>query len=103
MTNSERTTEDFGVCSKVSFCSLLLVLQDTLTKKKIVENDRQKLLQVIEELDEKKKVALRDAWQKVNVDFGSIFSLLLPGSQAKLTPLPGKDILDGLVVSFDPL
>lgn len=103
MTNSERTTKDFGVCSKVSFRSLLLVLQDTLTKKKIVENDRQKLLQVIEELDEKKKVALRDAWQKVNVDFGSIFSLLLPGSQAKLTPLPGKDILDGLVVSFDSL
>lgn len=103
MTNSERTTEDSGVFVRRFHFVLCFSLQDTLTKKKIVENDRQKLLQVIEELDEKKKVALRDAWQKVNVDFGSIFSLLLPGSQAKLTPLPGKDILDGLVVSFDSL
>jgi hypothetical protein len=45
-------------------------------------------LQVIRELDEKKKIELRAAWDKVNKDFGSIFSTLLPGTNAKLTP-PG--------------
>lgn len=54
--------------------------------------------QVIKELDEKKKVELRAAWDKVNKDFGSIFSSLLPGTNAKLTPPEGKDVLDGLEV-----
>ena len=31
-------------------------------------------------------------------DFGSIFSTLLPGSQAKLVAPDGQDILDGLEV-----
>ena len=54
--------------------------------------------QVIRELDEKKKIELRAAWDKVNKDFGSIFSTLLPGTNAKLTPPEGKDVLDGLEV-----
>lgn len=33
---------------------------------------------MIEELDEKKNVALKATWEKVNRDFGSIFSTLLP-------------------------
>ena len=49
-------------------------------------------LQVIKELDEKKKVELRAAWDKVNKDFGSIFSSLLPGTNAKLTPPEGKEV-----------
>ena len=56
------------------------------------------MFQVIKELDEKKKVELRTAWDKVNKDFGSIFSSLLPGTSAKLTPPEGKDVLDGLEV-----
>ena len=31
-------------------------------------------------------------------DFGSIFSMLLPGTSAKLMPPEGKTILDGLEV-----
>ena len=35
---------------------------------------------------------------KVNRDFGSIFSTLLPGTMAKLEPQEGKDVSEGLEV-----
>ncbi|XP_050696445.1 structural maintenance of chromosomes protein 2-like [Eriocheir sinensis] len=69
---------------------------DLMRKKRIVENDKAKIEKVIEELDEKKKAALRSAWERVNHDFGSIFTMLLPGTQAKLQPPEGQDVLDGL-------
>uniref|UniRef100_A0A0P4WHI6 Structural maintenance of chromosomes protein n=1 Tax=Scylla olivacea TaxID=85551 RepID=A0A0P4WHI6_SCYOL len=69
---------------------------DLMRKKRIVENDKAKIEKVILELDEKKKAALRQAWGQVNKDFGSIFSTLLPGAQAKLQPPEGQDVLDGL-------
>ncbi|XP_051939428.1 structural maintenance of chromosomes protein 2 [Hippocampus zosterae] len=69
---------------------------DLMKKKRIVENDKAKILQTIEELDQKKNVALNVAWQKVNKDFGSIFSSLLPGASAKLAPPQGCGVLDGL-------
>ncbi|XP_061591552.1 structural maintenance of chromosomes protein 2 [Cololabis saira] len=69
---------------------------DLMKKKRIVENDKAKILQTIEELDQKKNEALNVAWQKVNKDFGSIFSTLLPGANAKLAPPQGRGVLDGL-------
>ncbi|XP_066576458.1 structural maintenance of chromosomes protein 2 [Amia ocellicauda] len=69
---------------------------DLMKKKRIVENDKSKILKTIEELDQKKNEALNVAWQKVNKDFGSIFSTLLPGSDAKLEPPEGRSVLDGL-------
>merc|ERR550532_2904071 len=71
---------------------------DLVKKKKIVEEDKKKITLVIKELDEKKKQALRTAWDQVNKDFGSIFSKLLPGTTAKLEPPQGQDVLDGLEV-----
>ncbi|KAK3869016.1 hypothetical protein Pcinc_025643 [Petrolisthes cinctipes] len=71
---------------------------DLMRKKRIVENDKAKIEKVIHELDEKKKEALRQAWEQVNKDFGSIFGTLLPGTQAKLQPPEGQDVLDGLEV-----
>jgi hypothetical protein len=53
------------------------------------------LWQVIAELDEKKREALQVTWEKVNKDFGSIFSTLLPGTSAKLEPPEGKSFLAG--------
>jgi len=47
-------------------------------------------------LDRKKNEALEKTWKKVNKDFGSIFSTLLPGTKAKLTPPDGQTVLDGL-------
>ncbi|NXK10148.1 SMC2 protein, partial [Herpetotheres cachinnans] len=69
---------------------------DLMKKKRIVENDKLKILATIEELDQKKNKALHIAWKKVNTDFGSIFSTLLPGAKAMLAPSKTQDILDGL-------
>ncbi|XP_034059230.1 structural maintenance of chromosomes protein 2 [Gymnodraco acuticeps] len=69
---------------------------DLMKKKRIVENDKAKILQTIEELDQKKNEALSVAWQKVNKDFGSIFSTLLPGATAKLAPVQSGGVLEGL-------
>ncbi|NXO81695.1 SMC2 protein, partial [Sitta europaea] len=58
--------------------------KELMKKKRVVENDKMKILAVIEELDQKKKQALDIAWKKVNEDFGSILSILLPGSRAMI-------------------
>lgn len=71
---------------------------DLMSKKNIIEKDKSKIKKVIEELDEKKKETLKVTWVKVNSDFGSIFSTLLPGTTAKLEPPEGCSFLDGLEV-----
>ncbi|XP_072964208.1 structural maintenance of chromosomes protein 2-1-like isoform X1 [Typha angustifolia] len=71
---------------------------DLISRKNIIENDKSKIKKVIEELDEKKKETLKVTWVKVNKDFGSIFSTLLPGTMAKLEPPEGCSFLDGLEV-----
>ncbi|CAA6656972.1 unnamed protein product [Spirodela intermedia] len=71
---------------------------DLISKKNIIENDKSKIKMVIEELDEKKRETLKVTWVKVNKDFGSIFSTLLPGAMAKLEPPEGCSFLDGLEV-----
>ncbi|XP_015189137.1 PREDICTED: structural maintenance of chromosomes protein 2 [Polistes dominula] len=71
---------------------------DMMKKKKIVENDKKKILETIQYLDKKKKEALQKAWLQVNKDFGSIFSSLLPGSNAKLVPPENQTITDGLEI-----
>lgn len=72
--------------------------QDLLRKRDQISKDKQKIKQVIEELDLKKNEALETTWKKVNKDFGAIFSACLPGTSAKLEPLEGKSVLDGLEV-----
>ncbi|XP_068858263.1 structural maintenance of chromosomes protein 2 [Aphelocoma coerulescens] len=69
---------------------------DLMKKKRIVENDKTKILAVIEELDRKKKAALDIAWKKVNEDFGSIFSTLLPGARAMLAASKANNVLVGM-------
>lgn len=71
---------------------------DLISRKNIIENDKAKIKNVITELDEKKKETLKVTWIKVNSDFGSIFSTLLPGTTAKLEPPEGGTFLDGLEV-----
>lgn len=65
---------------------------------KTVIRDKRKIEETIVSLDEYKKTALQETWQKVNGDFGQIFAELLPGSFAKLDPPEGKSISDGLEV-----
>ncbi|VZI17486.1 unnamed protein product [Fusarium fujikuroi] len=66
---------------------------------KTVIRDKRKIEETIVSLDDYKKKALHETWEKVNGDFGNIFSELLPGgSFAKLDPPEGKTISDGLEV-----
>lgn len=66
---------------------------------KTVIRDKRKIEETIVSLDDYKKKALHETWEKVNGDFGQIFSTLLPGgSFAKLDPPEGKTISDGLEV-----
>lgn len=44
-----------------------------MKKKRIVENDKAKILQTIKELDQKKNEALNLAWQKVGSHFSPFF------------------------------
>ena len=65
---------------------------------KTVIRDKRKIEETIVSLDDYKKKALQETWEKVNGDFGQIFAELLPGSFAKLDPPEGKTISDGLEV-----
>ncbi|KAK6828020.1 condensin subunit protein [Apiospora arundinis] len=66
---------------------------------KTVIRDKRKIEETILSLDDYKKKALLQTWEKVNGDFGNIFSELLPGgSFAKLDPPEGKTINEGLEV-----
>ncbi|KAM9367980.1 structural maintenance of chromosomes protein 2 [Phaethornis superciliosus] len=69
---------------------------DLMKKKRIVENDKSKILTAIQELDQKKTEALHIAWKKVNEDFCSIFSTLLPGAKAMLVASKPNNLLEGL-------
>ncbi|XP_018494369.1 structural maintenance of chromosomes protein 2 [Galendromus occidentalis] len=70
-----------------------------LTKKRAqVEKDRESIMNVMRELDMKKEDTIRGAYDKVNKDFGDIFTSLLEGASAKLVPPAGKTLLDGLEV-----
>lgn len=72
--------------------------QNLINKKKITEQDKEKIEMVIAGLDEKKMVAVQKTWRKVNEDFGNIFSDLLPGTSAKLDPPEGQTVNDGLEI-----
>ncbi|KOX70292.1 Structural maintenance of chromosomes protein 2 [Melipona quadrifasciata] len=73
---------------------------EMMKKKKIVENDKKKILETIKHLDEKKRETLMKACKQVNKDFGSIFSSLLPGADAKLQPPENQTVIDGLEVKI---
>ncbi|KAF6026642.1 SMC2 [Bugula neritina] len=71
---------------------------DMLRKRRILLQDKEKLANIIAELNEKKNIAVEKAYKQVNKDFRSIFSTLLPGATAKLAPPEGASCLDGLEV-----
>ncbi|KAH8738929.1 SMC2 protein [Cryptosporidium ryanae] len=57
---------------------------ELINKRDIVTKDKDKIEDVINDLDQKKKQALENTWKAVNVSFGSIFSTLLPNANAEL-------------------
>lgn len=71
-------------------------LKNVNNRKGIVEHDRAKITNILKDLDLEKTELLRKAWQEVDKNFGSIFSVLLPGAQATLVPTPGMHFSQGL-------
>merc|ERR1719379_2854498 len=72
--------------------------KDLLEKREIIMNDKKKIEQVIKDLDKKKVETLRRTWKKVNKDFDSIFSTLLPFTNAELKPPEGMSPEEGLEI-----
>lgn len=64
----------------------------------IVIKDKQKIEETIKKLDRYKHDKLEETWSKVNTYFGNIFTDLLPGAFAKLDPLEGKTVSEGLEI-----
>ncbi|SCU85032.1 LAFA_0D13498g1_1 [Lachancea sp. 'fantastica'] len=65
-----------------------------------IEKDKTKIQETITKLNEYKRETLIKTWEKVTVDFGHVFGELLPNSFAKLVPLEGKDVTEGLEVKI---
>lgn len=63
-----------------------------------IEKDKVKIQETIKKLNQYKKETLIKTWEKVTVDFGNVFADLLPNSFAKLVPLEGKEVTEGLEV-----
>jgi len=64
-------------------------LADLVQKRDKVLKDKEGILSMMADLDQKKKEAVVKTWATVNEFFGSIFSILLPGASAKLDPPDG--------------
>merc|ERR1719213_1163495 len=71
---------------------------DLLQKREIIMNDKKKIEKVIKDLDLKKEETLRRTWMVVNKHFGSIFSTLLPNTNAKLEAPQGMSEVEGLEI-----
>lgn len=64
----------------------------------VVKKDRKTIEETIDKLNNYKMEALDKTYRKVNEDFGLIFSELLPNSFAKLEPIEGQPITEGLEI-----
>lgn len=73
-------------------------LKEVHSRKLIVENDRKKIKSILKGLDDEKTEQVRVAWKEVDKNFGSIFTVLLPGAQASLVPSAGGDFFQGLSI-----
>lgn len=72
--------------------------EEVTRRKTIVIEDKKKIQSIIIDLDKKKKIEVKKAWEGVSMNFGEIFSTLLPGAQATLIPASGDNFLLGLTV-----
>lgn len=71
-------------------------LKEVSKRKTKVETDKQTIKTIIRNLDDEKLKQVKVAWHDVNNNFGSIFSMLLPGAQAALVPTFGAEFHKGL-------
>ncbi|XP_050423680.1 structural maintenance of chromosomes protein 2-like [Adelges cooleyi] len=69
-----------------------------LAKLDLILKDKNKINEIIEELEVKKRQTLERASERVNLEFGKIFSSVLPGAQACLKQVNPNDITAGLEI-----
>eukprot|EP01127_Copromyxa_protea_P022455 TRINITY_DN8057_c0_g1_i1.p1 TRINITY_DN8057_c0_g1~~TRINITY_DN8057_c0_g1_i1.p1 ORF type:complete len:1206 (-),score=371.97 TRINITY_DN8057_c0_g1_i1:59-3559(-) len=67
-----------------------------VAKQTQLATDKAQIEKFIAGLDEKKNKTLKETYKMVDKHFGNIFTLLLPGTKAKLEPEEGKSVLEGL-------
>lgn len=79
--------------------------ESLVEKKKNVENEKLKIEQVIEQLDEKKREAITSTHRKVTEDLQEIVGQILPGTKAELIPPENSTVFEGLelTVAFNNL
>ena len=71
---------------------------DLVAKKEQVQRDKDTFLATIAQLSQAKIETLKNTYAKVNEDFKSIFSTLLPGAMAKLDTVEGLSVEEGLEI-----
>lgn len=104
-TSLKNATERFGTMKKKINPKVMNMI-DSVEKKEIalknmlrtVIKDKRKIEDTVIELDRYKLEALEKTHGKVSGDFGAIFRELLPGSFARLDPIEGKKVSEGLEV-----
>jgi len=71
-----------------------------LLQKKLdtILKDKQKITEILKELEVKKRHHLQQAADRVNTEFGKIFNSVLPGAQACLRKINPEDITAGLEI-----
>uniref|UniRef100_A0A1B0DCC3 Uncharacterized protein n=1 Tax=Phlebotomus papatasi TaxID=29031 RepID=A0A1B0DCC3_PHLPP len=71
--------------------------KEVVKRRDLVNHDKGKILQTMEQIEEEKKAEVKKACIEVGQNFSGIFTSILPGAAAKLVPVDG-DYLKGLEV-----
>ena len=76
---------------------------DLIKKREIINKDKINIQKAIDELDEKRKIALEEIFIQVNNNLNSIYSTLLPSTKAKIERINENDLMKGvqLKVAFN--
>jgi len=67
-----------------------------IEKKQILLENKTQIQKAIDELDEKRKIAIEEIFSSVNKNLNKIYSSLLPNTKAKLVPVIENDLMSGL-------
>jgi structural maintenance of chromosome 2 len=75
---------------------------DLIKKREIINKDKINIQKAIDELDQKRKIALEEIFEQVNTNLNSIYSTLLPHTKAKIDRVQ-DDLMKGvqLKVAFN--
>lgn len=71
-----------------------------MVQKEDLEEARQKLIKLIEKIDEEARNRFKSTYEKVNENFGKYISEIFDGGEGEIRIIPGEDLLEsGLEIS----